>query len=70
MAISSEKEFWRIEESARLIKSVLKTAGAPDALGEKYAGIREYRLKLSYAYKYKNKRLSRTVFRELAEYTK
>lgn len=69
-AISSEKELWRIEESARLIKSVLKTAGAPDALGEKYAGIREYRLKLSYDYKYKNKRLSRTVFRELAEYTK
>lgn len=65
--ISKEEDLWRIDESARLIISVLENVGAPKQLGEKYAKLRVNRLKLHHAYEYKDKEMSKKCYKYLKE---
>lgn len=66
--INQEEELWRIEESARLIYDALSRVNAPIIFKEKHAILRESRLKLYYAYKYKNKVMSKKALKSLKIY--
>ncbi len=63
-----EEELWNIEESSRLIYSVLTGTGAPEEYAKKWAVYRGSRLKLVHAYKYHDKEMAEKSYRTLKKY--
>ncbi len=63
-----DAELWNIDESARLIYSILKEQGAGDFYAKKWAVYRRDHLRLAYAYKYSNKEMARKSIKCLMKY--
>lgn len=65
---TAKEELWRIEESSHLIYRVLVGTGAPVEFARKWAVYRRSRLKLTYAYKYHDKKMAEKSYYTLKKY--